>query len=213
MNFERKIQARIMLGYIAMLIVGIGIVFILLHERKRASEIEAETKEIHALREGIQAAHRHVARLAALGEGVIGWEAADSARYHALRLRTDSLLQTLKPHCTGYVRPGQIDTLCSLLADKEVHLLHIMEAMQRQEAADSLLVNHLPEVARGPHASAPSGGRKTDLPAHWAASGRYRYCPWPANCTPSATAWWPCSGSVRRKWTPMPTACARATGR
>lgn len=148
MNFERKIQARIMLGYIAMLIVGIGIVFILLHERKRASEIEAETKEIHALREGIQAAHRHVARLAALGEGVIGWEAADSARYHALRLRTDSLLQTLKPHCTGYVRPGQIDTLCSLLADKEVHLLHIMEAMQRQEAADSLLVNHLPEVAR-----------------------------------------------------------------
>lgn len=36
----------------------------------------------------------------------------------------------------------------SLLADKETHLRHIMEAMERQNEADSLLVNHLPEVAR-----------------------------------------------------------------
>ena len=46
------------------------------------------------------------------------------------------------------MRPAQIDTLRSLLTDKETHLRHIMEVMERQDEANSLLVNHLPEVSR-----------------------------------------------------------------
>mgnify|MGYP006983230857 FL=1 len=44
--------------------------------------------------------------------------------------------------------PAQIDTLRSLLASKEEHLRHIMSVFERQEEADSLLVNLLPEVAK-----------------------------------------------------------------
>ena len=54
----------------------------------------------------------------------------------------------MKPYCRDYVRPAQIDTLRTLLAEKEVHLLHLTEILARQDEADSLLVNHLPEVAR-----------------------------------------------------------------
>lgn len=54
----------------------------------------------------------------------------------------------MKPHCWDYVRPAQIDTLRTLLAEKEAHLLHLTEILDRQNEADSLLVNHLPEVAR-----------------------------------------------------------------
>ena len=54
----------------------------------------------------------------------------------------------MKPHCREYVRPAQIDTLRFLLADKEAHLLHLTEILARQDEADSLLVNHLPEVAK-----------------------------------------------------------------
>ena len=121
---------------------------ILVHERERVREIEAESAEIRQVRSDINSVHRHITQLAILGEGVIGWEDADSTRYRILRLRTDSLLQALKPHCTAYVLPSQIDTLRTLLAEKEAHLLHIMEVFIRQDAADSLLVNHLPEVAR-----------------------------------------------------------------
>ena len=121
---------------------------ILVHERERIREIEAESAEIRQVRRDINAAHRHITRLATLGESVIGWEEADSTRYRALRLRTDSLLQALKPHCRDYVRPAQIDTLRTLLAEKEAHLLHLTEILARQDEADSLLVNHLPEVAR-----------------------------------------------------------------
>ena len=121
---------------------------ILVHERQRIREIEVESAEIRQVRRDINTAHRHITRLATLGESVIGWEEADSTRYCALRLRTDSLLQALKPYCRDYVRPAQIDTLRTLLAEKEAHLLHMTEILARQDEADSLLVNHLPEVAR-----------------------------------------------------------------
>lgn len=148
MNVEGKLRAKITLGYIVILIVGISMAILLLHERKRMQQIETETEDIRHARLDINAVHHRIATLAILGESVIGWKKTDSTRYRLLRLRTDSLLQALKPHCRDYVRPTQIDMLRSLLADKETHLRHIMEAMERQNEADSLLVNHLPEVAR-----------------------------------------------------------------
>ena len=121
---------------------------ILVHERQRIREIEVESAEIRQVRRDINTAHRHITRLATLGESVIGWEEADTTCYRTLRLRTDSLLQALKPHCRDYVRPAQIDTLRTLLAEKEAHLLHLTVILARQDEADSLLVNHLPEVAK-----------------------------------------------------------------
>ena len=121
---------------------------ILVHERKRIREIEAGTETIRQVRRDISEAHRCITRLALLGEGVVGWDETDYRHYHAQLLSTDSLLQAMKPLCREYVRPAQIDTLRSLLTDKETHLRHIMEVMERQDEANSLLVNHLPEVAR-----------------------------------------------------------------
>ena len=142
------LQYKILSGYITLVAVVASMAAILVHERERIREIEVESAEIRQVRRDINAVHRHITRLATLGESVIGWEEADSTRYHALRLRTDSLLQALKPHCRDYVRPAQIDTLRTLLAEKEAHLLHLTEILARQDEADSLLVNHLPEVAR-----------------------------------------------------------------
>ena len=143
-----QLQHKVGLGYFLLLAIIGTMVGITVHERERIREIEAESTEIRQVRHDIYAAHRHITRLATLGESVIGWEEADSIRYRFLRQHTDSLLQALKPYCRDYVRPAQIDTLRTLLAEKEAHLLHLMEILARQDEADSLLVNHLPEVAR-----------------------------------------------------------------
>ena len=143
-----SLQHKIILGYVILMAVIGSMAAILLFDRARIKEIEEESTEIRSIRRNINTVHRHITRLATLGESVIGWEEADSTRYHALRLHTDSLLQALKPYCRDYVRPAQIDTLRTLLAEKEAHLLHLTEILARQDEADSLLVNHLPEVAR-----------------------------------------------------------------
>ena len=108
----------------------------------------AATANINLVRRGINTAHRRITGLATLGEGVVNWNKADYLYYRNRRLQADSILNSLKRHCREYVRPEQIDTLRALLAEKETHLLHIMEMFERQTEADSVLVNQLPEVAR-----------------------------------------------------------------
>ena len=145
---ERKLQYRILAGYIALLAVAGGLAAIMLYERARISEIKAGTEDIRRVRRDMDAARDRIVRLSLLGEGTIGWREADYLRYRACRLRTDSLLLSVRARCAEYVHPAQIDTLRTLLADKETHLRHVMEAVERQDEADSLLVNRLPEVAR-----------------------------------------------------------------
>lgn len=143
-----KLNQKILLGYVLLLLIIGSMVGVIVYERKRMRNIEMEVSEIQQVRRDINTAHRHITQLALLGEGVIGWNDTDYRNYHNQRLHTDSLLRALKLHCMTYVHPEQMDTLCTLLSDKELHLCHIMEAIEQQGEADSLLVNHLPEVAK-----------------------------------------------------------------
>ena len=138
------------IGYAKILLLAVigSIVAIWVHERQQTREIEYETANINRVRRDINTAHRRITGLATLGEGVASWNEADCLHYRSRRLQADSLLNSLKQHCREYVRPEQIDTLRALLAAKETHLLHIMEMFERRTEADSLLTNHLPEVAR-----------------------------------------------------------------
>ena len=145
---KNRLHFRISVLLLTTVAVIVSMAAILVHERGRIREIEAGTTDIRRLQRDIHTIHRRITRLALMGEGVIGWDREDYLRYRTRRLGTDSLLQTLKPHCREYVRTEQMDTLRSLLEAKEDHLLRIMKAMERQDDADSLLVNHLPEVAR-----------------------------------------------------------------
>ena len=121
---------------------------ILIHERRRMQEIEQESIEIRNIRRNIEIVHFYITVLVMSGESVISWEKADYLHYHTQRLQTDSLLLSLKTYCKDFVQQEQIDTLCFMLQNKEEHLRHIMSVFERQEEADSLLVNHLPEVAK-----------------------------------------------------------------
>lgn len=143
-----NLQYKILFSYIILVAVIGSMVAILLHEHRRMREIEDETAEIRSVRRDINKAHRHITELATQGENVIAWEETDYTAYRRNRLHTDSLLQAMKGSCGNFVHPEQIDTLRSLLEAKEMHLLHIMEAVKRQETADSLLANRMPVVAR-----------------------------------------------------------------
>ena len=145
---QKNVRIRILFGYIILMAVIGSMAAILVHERGRMREIELESVEIRKIRQDISTAHLYITGLAISGESVIDWHRTDCSHYRIQRLCTDSLLQALKFHCAAYVHPVQIDTLRSLLASKEEHLRHIMSVFERQEEADSLLVNLLPEVAK-----------------------------------------------------------------
>ena len=143
-----KLSQKILLGYALLLLIIGSMAGVIVYERRRMHNIEAEATEIQQVRYEINTVHRRITRLALLGEGIIGWEETDYYNYCIQRMNTDSLLEALKPYCMTYVHTAQIDTLQSLLVNKETLLRHIMDAIEQQSEADSLLMNHLPEVAR-----------------------------------------------------------------
>ena len=145
---EKSLTIKILSGYLIVLALIGCVILILLHERQCLHEIEAGVAINRELRHDISSVHRNFTELATLGEFAISWEKADYQSYRAKRLETDSLLQKLQNHCAKFICSEQIDTLCGLLASKEQHLLHIMQAFHKQEKVDSLLINHLPVVAK-----------------------------------------------------------------
>ncbi|MBM6719018.1 response regulator [Bacteroides gallinaceum] len=145
---EAPLQLKILFGYLILMAVIGSMAAILLYERQRMREIEAETREIRTVRREINLAHRYITELATYGESVIAWENPDYDRYHQKRLSADSILYTMKQKYNDFIHPDQIETLRKLLEDKETHLLHIMEAIKRQKETDSFLVTHLPEAAK-----------------------------------------------------------------
>lgn len=147
-------QYKILFGYILLMIIIGCMAAVLFHERHRIRKIEEDASAIRLVRREINNIHRHITDLALSGELVMAWEQADYESYHKDRLDVDTLLQTLQRSHDDFVLSEQIDTLRNLLAYKETHLLHIMEAYHRQEIADSLLLHRLPaetERLTSPH--------------------------------------------------------------
>lgn len=123
-------------------------VSIVVHERHRISEVDFQNEELREIRHYVNIAYQRITTLSILGEGVINWSETDYYHYHNQRLQTDSLLQFLRTYYQDFVRPTQIDSLRFMLQSKEEHLWHIMLLFERQKKIDSLLINHLPDVAR-----------------------------------------------------------------
>lgn len=83
---------KICFGYIILMAVICSMAAILVHERQRMREIEAETVKIQEIRLNINTAHRRITALAMRGEGVVGWDEEDYLHYRSQRLHTDNLL-------------------------------------------------------------------------------------------------------------------------
>lgn len=138
-----SLQHKILFGYLILVAIIGSMVAIILREREQMREIEVETLDIWELRQSINTVHRHLAVLASWGESVVVWDEADYQKYRERRLRADSLLRSLRQHDDDFVPAHKIDTLRSMLANKEAHLLHTMRTFRRQ---DSMLLKHMPTL-------------------------------------------------------------------
>lgn len=134
------LQHKIFIGYFLLMAVIGCMVTIVLHERKRVTEIEQESITISQTQSNISTVHRHITVLATFGESVMTWTEKDCELYRTRRLKADSLLQILREQCKEFVRPKQVDSLRTLLLNKEEHLLRMKEIFRQQKHIDSLLV-------------------------------------------------------------------------
>lgn len=142
------LQHKILFGYVVLVAVIGSMAATLLHERSRVFGIESEMKRIHRVQHDVNTAHRYITLLAMRGETAIAWEEEDFEDYRSLRLRVDTILQTMQKGNEEFVSRAQIDTLRHLLANKEEHLRQIMRLFKGQDSPDGLLLTRLPEEAK-----------------------------------------------------------------
>lgn len=143
-----SIQRKILFGYfISVTVIG-SMAAILLHERNRVQKIENETMAVRQIQREVNTAHRYITLLAMRGEIALVWEEEDFEDYRSLRLRVDTMLQTMQDSNEEFVSRAQIDTLRHLLANKEEHLHQIMLLFREQDNPDGLLLTRLPEEAK-----------------------------------------------------------------
>lgn len=138
------LQMKFASGLVLVILFIAGLAAILFHERRKVCAIEEDMRKMRAMRIAADSLHGRIILLATLGESVAGWDRADYEAYRRERLAADSVLQAVKPLCAGYINPEQVDTLRNLLAEKEKHLLNVMEAMESRNSADRQFARHLP---------------------------------------------------------------------
>ena len=92
-----------------------GIVYIWLNEQNRQQELEATTYKIRSLRKDVHEVYMKVVDLSMIGETVLDWNEEDMAAYHEKRLEVDSLLSRFKSRTC---RSERIDSICQLLPKK-----------------------------------------------------------------------------------------------
>ncbi len=137
------LRFKVLYGFLGMILLISSMVAVLLVEHQKINEIEKETKEVRNIRKKINRVHRSITELATLGETIISWTDNNYEEYHSLRIKTDKQLKELKLQCNNIVQVDQIDSLCSILESKELHLRIIMDFFFQQENVDSILVNQL----------------------------------------------------------------------
>ncbi len=139
---------KIIFSFFFLMAIICSMVAVLLHERNRVMAIEGDMQAIHKVQRNGNTIHRHITILATYGETALAWEDEDFEDYHLLRLRVDTMLQTMQSGSEEFVSRAQIDTLRHLLANKEEHLRQIMLLFREQDNPDSLLLTRLPEEAK-----------------------------------------------------------------
>ena len=154
----RHLRTKIAAGYVLILFVIFGIVYIWLNEQHRQQELEATTYKIRSLRKDVHEVYMKVVDLSMIGETVLDWNEEDMAAYHEKRLEVDSLLSRFKSRTC---RSERIDSICQLLAEKEKLLNRIMLVLYEQEEIKEKIARQVPAIALKSSQEEPKKRKRT----------------------------------------------------
>jgi len=128
-NFYKAIQ----LGYILISILIGCMAYNSLYEWQEIEALELGNKKIDELRKEINNINIQMIKFSLLGETILEWNDKDIEHYHARRMAMDSMLCRFKATYPA----ERIDSVRSLLEDKERQMFQIVRLMDEQEDSQS----------------------------------------------------------------------------
>src|SRR5574344_1772573 len=139
-NFYKAIQ----LGYILISILIGCMAYNSLYEWQEIEALELGNKKIDELRKEINNINIQMIKFSLLGETILEWNDKDIEHYHSRRMAMDSMLCRFKATYPA----ERIDSLRSLLEDKERQMFQIVRLMDEQQSINKKIANQIPVIAQ-----------------------------------------------------------------
>ena len=133
-NFYKAIR----LGYILISILIGCMAYNSLYEWQEIEALELGNKKIDELRKEINNINIQMIKFSLLGETILEWNDKDIEHYHARRMAMDSMLCRFKATYPA----ERIDSVRSLLEDKERQMFQIVRLMDEQQSINKKLLTH-----------------------------------------------------------------------
>ena len=132
------------ISYISIFLIVSGIVYTWFHEWQEVEALEVGNQQIDEFRKEVNHIHIRLIEFSLLGETVLDWNEADLENYHAQRLALDSALCLFnKIHSIE-----RIDSVRSLLEDKERQIFQIVRLMDEQQSINKKIANQAPVIVQ-----------------------------------------------------------------
>ena len=125
------------------LLVG-GIMYTLFSKWRYMEGLEAQSREINEFRKDVNNIHIHLIEFSLLGETVLDWDEMDLENYQAQRIALNSMLCSFK---NTYLSE-RIDSVRSLLEDKERQMFQIVRLMDEQQSINKKIANQVPIITQ-----------------------------------------------------------------
>ena len=132
------------IGYTLIALVIGCIAYIWHYEWQEVEVLEVGNQRIDEFRKEVNRIHIRLIEFSLLGETVLDWDEADLANYHAQRIALDSTLCLFnKIHSIE-----RIDSVRSLLEDKERQMFQIVRLMDEQQSINKKIANQSPVIVQ-----------------------------------------------------------------
>ncbi len=130
-----------------MILILIGVIgYAYYNEKQTLLSMDDKNRSASKLRIEINSLNMHLNTLSLIGETALEWTDAERERYHSQRVQIDSMLCRFS-HAFVSEAP-KIDSLRSLLEDKEQMLCQLTDIYRRQKALGDEMAGKLPVIAR-----------------------------------------------------------------
>ena len=141
MEFVRK---AITLSHTFIILIAVGIAFTCHNEWQEVEALEVDNRRIDEFRKEVNRIHIQLIEFSLLGETVLDWDETDLENYHAQRITLDRTLYLFnKIHAIG-----RIDSVRSLLEDKERQMFQIVRLMDKQQSINKKIVSQVPVIVQ-----------------------------------------------------------------
>ena len=134
----------IAMGYSIIIIIVVGIAYIWYCEWQDVESLEADYRQINKFRTEINDIHIQLIEFSLLGETVLDWDETNLENYRAQYIALDSTLCLFNTTHTI----ERIDSVRSLLEDKERQMHQIVRLIDEQQSISQKIANQVPAIVQ-----------------------------------------------------------------